>query len=201
METQNKALEGYINHSGGAIGADFYWGETGAKYGVVSNHYYHGEKTPYGNCEISDEVYDEGRYEVAKAANYNYGYKYKTMKNNLLIRNWAQVKYSDAIFAIGHLAKPGEKLFPNQKEDTRVATNAAVQGGTGYAVAMAILNNKPVYVFDMERNQWFSCINNKWEKTDTPILTKNFAGIGSRNINDNGIKAIEEVYLKTINNG
>jgi hypothetical protein len=37
--------------------------------GVLSdsgiNHYYHGEKTPNGNVEISQEDYDEGKYKVA----------------------------------------------------------------------------------------------------------------------------------------
>ena len=192
-------LDGYVNHSGGAIGADTYWGEIGSKYGVKSNHYYYSEKTPNGNFEISEEDYEEGRFEAAKAANFNWGYKYKTMKDNRLIRNWAQVKYSDAIFAIGHLVRPGEKLFPNQKNDTRVALNAAVQGGTGYAVAMAIIHGKPVYVFDQERNKWFKNIEGKWSVSDVPVLTDNFAGIGTRNLNDNGKKAIEDVYLSTIN--
>lgn len=191
-------LDGYINHSGGAIGADTYWGETGGKYGVVSNHYYYGEKTPNGNYEISKEDYEEGRFEAAKAANFNWGYQYKTMKDNRLIRNWAQVKYSDAIFAIGHLVRPGEKMFPNQKNDTRVAVNPGVQGGTGYAVAMAILHGKPVYVFDQERNKWFKNIDGKWSESDVPVLTEDFAGIGTRNLNENGIKAIEDVYLATI---
>lgn len=196
METD--ILNGYINHSGGAIGSDTWWGDIGAKYGVKSNHYYYSEKTPNGNFEISEVDYEEGRHEAAKAAAYNFGYKYETMKDYRLIRNWAQVKYSDAIFAIGHLVRPGEKLFPNQKNDTRVALNGAVQGGTGYAVAMAILHNKPVYVYDQERKQWFSHIDGKWSVSQTPTLTMNFAGIGTRNINDDGKKAIEDVYNKTI---
>lgn len=198
MCEQKGILKGFINHSGGAIGADTYWGEIGAEYGVVSNHYYYSEKTPNGNYEISEEDYDEGRYEAAKAANFNFGYKYATMKDKRLIRNWAQVKYSDAIFAIGHLVRPGERLFPNQANDTRVAVNAAVQGGTGYAVAMAILHNKPVYVFDQERNEWFKNIEGKWYKSDIPCLTKNFTGIGTRNLNEYGKKAIKDVYSNTV---
>ena len=195
----NSILSDYVNHSGGAIGSDSYWGEIGRKYGVVSNHYYYGEKTPEGNFEISAEDYEEGRYESAKAANYNWGYQYATMKDNRLIRNWAQVKYSDAIFAIGHLVRPGEKIS-YKKNETRVAVNACVQGGTGYAVAMALLHGKPIYVFDQEREQWFSNIDGKWRVSNTPILTKNFAGIGTRNLNDAGKKAIEDVYKKTIEN-
>lgn len=199
--TNTDNTSGYVNHSGGALGSDSYWGNIGAQYGVQSNHYYHGEQTPLGNSEISETDYEEGRYEAAKAANYNYGYQLDTMKNSLLIRNWAQVKYADAVFAIGHLVKPGERLFPGIPDDTRVASHAAVQGGTGYAVAMAILHGKPVYVYDQERKQWYKHVNGKWSESDTPKLTKNFAGIGTRNLNEDGKKAIEEVYQKTFPKG
>jgi hypothetical protein len=70
------------------------------------------------------------------------------MKDNKLIRNWTQVKYSDAIFAIGTLVKPGQSIDPNNSKETRIAKKVIVSGGTGYAVEMAIQADKPVYVFD-----------------------------------------------------
>jgi hypothetical protein len=60
-------LVGYINHSGGADGSDSVWGEVGEKYGVVSRHYYHGEKTPKGNVEITESQYQEGVQMVMRA--------------------------------------------------------------------------------------------------------------------------------------
>ena len=194
----------YINHSGGAQGSDSVWGEIGEKYGVISKHYYTGETSQYnapaGNTEISNKDYEEGRYKVAQAAKANYGYQYSTMKDPRLIRNWAQVKYADAIFAIGNLVNKGQKLFPNQKNDTRLASHVAVTGGTGYAVEMAIQARKPVYVFDQKRLQWYKNIDGKWSKSDTPTLTNNFAGIGTREINEQGKQAIEDVYKNTFNN-
>ena len=194
----------YINHSGGAQGSDSVWGEIGEKYGVISKHYYTGETSQYnapaGNTEISNKDYEEGIYKVAQAAKANYGYQYSTMKDPRLIRNWAQVKYADAIFAIGNLVNKGQKLFPNQKNDTRLASHVAVTGGTGYAVEMAIQARKPVYVFDQKRLQWYKNIDGKWSKSDTPTLTNNFAGIGTREINEQGKQAIEDVYKNTFNN-
>lgn len=201
VDTRSNMIDTYVNHSGGAQGADSIWGEIGEEYGVKSNHYYTGETSEYnapkGNVEISKEDYEEGRHKVAEAAKYNYGYQYSTMKDPRLIRNWAQVKYADAIFAIGKLVNKGQKLFPNRSNDTRVATNVAVTGGTGYAVAMAIQAGKPVYVFDQNRKQWYKNIDGKWSKSDTPTLTKNFAGIGTREINETGIQAIRDVYENT----
>lgn len=62
---------------------------------------------------------------------------------------------------------------------------------------MAIDVNKPVYVFDQERNKWYTNIDKNWVEIGTPTLTPNFAGIGTRNINQNGIKAIRDVYENT----
>lgn len=202
-KTSEQLPQNYVLHSGGANGADTVWGQIGEEFGIPDTpdrqmHYYNAEKTPKGNVQISREDYKEGRHKVAQAAKANWGYKYDTMKDDRLIRNWAQVKYSDAIFAIGHIAKKGEPVFPNKPNDERRALHSVVQGGTGYAVEMAIQAGKPVYIYDQERKKWFKNIDGKWLKSDIPTLTPSFAGIGTRNINQDGIQAIRDVYQKTL---
>jgi hypothetical protein len=117
---------------------------------------------------------------------------------NLLARNWAQVKYSNQVFAIGTIVEPGAKSPKGYYSKAKIQT---VDGGTGYAVMMAINNMREVYVFDQIKLKWF-----RWsystmsfiELKETPkIRTHNFAGIGTREITADGIKAIEEVYQKT----
>jgi hypothetical protein len=195
---------GYTLFSGGAPGADGLWGEIGKEMGVLDDahmkHFYSDQKTMYGNTRTKKEDDEEGAYKVAAAAKENYGYRYSTMKDGLLLRNWSQVKYADAIFAIGNLVDKGERLFPEKKGDKRVALKRAVTGGTGYAVEMAIQAGKPVYLFNQKEKQWYKNTDGKWEKmSDTPTLTKNFAGIGTRGINSDGEQAIRDVYEKTIN--
>lgn len=175
-DTEN-AVTTYVNHSGGAIGSDTMWGEIGEEYGVVSNHYYHGTKTPNGNIEITEEQFERGKQHVYKANETLHRRPDKYM--NLLARNWIQVENSDAVFAIGQLK------------------NGIVDGGTGWAVQMAIDVNKPVYVFDQDRNKWYTNVDKDWIEIGTPTLTPNFAGIGTRNINQNGIEAIRDVYENT----
>lgn len=196
----------YTNHSGGAEGSDIQWDKIGKEFGFVNNnHYWTETKTPHGNIEITKEDFEEGRYESAKAAKRNFGYQYAAMKDSRLIRNWSQVKHSDAVFAIGKIVRTGEKLFPNQTNDTRVAINPSVTGGTGYAVGMAINHNKPTYVFNQTKGSyeigWYKWNNNSddFVKVETPTLTKNFAGIGTREINDLGKQAIKDVYQKILN--
>lgn len=119
------------------------------------------------------------------------------MKDSRLIRNWSQVKYADAIFAIGTIAQSGEKLFPNKPGDTRVALAPSVTGGTGYAVGMAINEGKPVHVFDQSKKSWFVWDGKQFVQENTPTLTKNFAGIGTRQLTEVGKQAIRDVYAKT----
>ena len=170
----------YVNHSGGAVGSDSYWGAIGEKYGVVSEHYYYGNKTPNGNHQITQEQFDEGKEHVMKANETLHRRPDAYM--NLLSRNYAQVKNADAIFAIGQL------------------NNGIVDGGTGWAVQMAIDDGKPVYVYDQVRKQWFANINGQWQNYNgVPKLTKNFAGIGTRELNQDGKDAIKQVYENTFN--
>ena len=197
-ETTSTALSGYVNHSGGAIGSDTEWGETGAMYGVTSRHYYHGRKTPNGNVEITEEQFQDGVKRVLKA-NESLGRRNPEKYMDLLARNWQQVANADAVYAVSAIddkvivTKDGKGYNP-------------VKGGTGWAVQMAIDAGKPVFVFDQEREEWYGFHGPDIEKNGwallpgAPALTKNFAGIGSRELSDAGKKAIKAAYYATIAN-
>lgn len=194
-------LDRLVCHSGGAAGADTYWETIGDNYGVKTKAYSYKTKyhTTENKVEISDSDYEEGVKEITKANRVlsRYGI-HKFM--NLLARNWSQVKYSDEVFAIGTIVEPGKKGskgFYNKSEFQ------VVDGGTGYAVQMAINNGKFVYVFDQDKDKWFrwSYTSLKFIEVTKPlkISYENFAGIGTREIKPNGIKAIEEIYKLTFN--
>lgn len=190
-------MHNYTNHSGGAIGSDHQWQVIGEQYGFYNhNHYYWKKQTPYGNFEISKSDYDEGQVKATIAARQMGRIsEHFQIRNDLIIRNWCQVKYSEQIYAIGRLIPRNGEL-----DYGKVALIVQVSGGTGYAVQMAINENKPVYIFDQVRNSWYSNINNIWSACIVPVLTNNYAGIGTREIMDNGIKAIHDVYNKTLDN-
>jgi hypothetical protein len=167
------------------------WENEGNKYGVKTIAYSFGGHKQEGKNRVilSTEELNEG-FEHVLIAN-------KTMKRypqgqaryiqNLLARNWYQVKNAEAVFAIG-------KFLDNTK----------VSGGTGWAVQMAIDNKKPVFVFDQFTSRFDSGQPKMWSYfdygvnifvplTNIPKLTENFAGVGTREINENGIKAIQEI--------
>ena len=192
-------LANIICHSGGAEGSDTAWEKIGEKFGVKTKAYSY--KTPKhtssNKVEISDEDYKEGISEVNKANKLlnRYGiHKYM----NLLARNWAQVKYSKQVFAIGTIIKPGEK---NSKGYYNKGKYDIVDGGTGYCIQMSINNQREVFVYDQIIDKWFrwSYISLTFiELPEAPIITcENFAGVGTRKLNSNGLKAIREVYEKT----
>ena len=186
-------------HSGGAAGADTEWEERGLVRGVQTFAYSY--KTKYhdspSKVEISEEDYQEGVAMISKA-NRTLGRYGISKYMNLLARNWAQVKYSSQVFAIGSIVKAGEKSAKGYKNS---AKQDVVDGGTGYAVQMAIDAEKEVFVFDQDRDAWHRWSYNSMRfvpMKECPVITEqDFAGIGTREIRANGIAAIEEVYEKT----
>jgi hypothetical protein len=79
-----------------------------------------------------------------------------------------------------------------------------VDGGTGYAVQMAINHVREVFVYCQVAKSWFkwSYPSLKFVKLkDTPKITyQDFAGIGTRQISPDGIQAIQDVYNKSFSN-
>jgi hypothetical protein len=177
----------YTCHSGGCPGSDMFWETEGLKYGVKTISYsFWNHKHEGRNPKILSGIELKEGYEAAKKADIilkrNFDrIQYQYVKN-LLARNWFQIKNSDTTFAVGK--------FSNKKL-------TIVDGGTGWAVQMSIDNNRPVFVFDQKLNGWFkfNYHSQVFEQISvTPTLTKNFAGIGTRELQENGKLAICEVY-------
>ena len=199
-------LKGFTLHSGGAKGADFAWGNIGASYGVSGKHYFdatdtrEGKQPPYGNTPITDEDRTLGERKVFYAGKTmgRLGSRAQKVSDPLLIRDWNQVKNSDMVVAIAQkFDMPGDK-FSNKSDDERVALVQQVSGGTGWAVQMAISEGKPVFVFNQADGKWYMNFMGVWKYAEAPILSNNFAGIGTRGINAAGEAAIRECYEKTI---
>lgn len=191
-------LTNLICHSGGAEGSDTAWEKIGEKFGVKTKAYSYKTKshTSPNKVEILEEDYNEGVAEINKANKWlnRYGiHKYM----NLLARNWPQVKYSDQIFAIGSIIRTGER---NQKGYYNKGKYDVIDGGTGYAVMMGINHQKEIFIFDQERDKWFrwSYSSLSFIETGIPhITTQNFTGIGTRELQPNGLKSIRDVYENT----
>lgn len=180
----------YTCHSGGAEGADSYFEFFSKKFAVdvVAYSYktaFHHSENKY---ELSDNEYREGVINVMKT---NEVLKRSKIHSYLkfLARNWHQVKNSEEVFAVSTFRKS--------------KNNLQVQGGTAWAVQMAIDLQKSVWVFDQNQTEWFRYdhYHKEFRKTLVPpkINAINFAGIGTRNINLFGIEAIEQLFESSFN--
>lgn len=187
----------YINYSGGAKGSDIAWEIVGGELGIktISMSFNGHKSVSLNNKILTDLELQEGWgmvLIVSKKMNRYLGKSSKYVRR-LLSRNWFQVKDSESVFAIGRIIKPGEK-GEKYKNTTDMEL---VDGGTGYATMMCIEMGKPLFVFDQILNSWYKWVDGSFKQIDVPTLTKNFTGIGTRNINDDGIDAIKSVYRKT----
>ncbi|MCA1563841.1 MAG: hypothetical protein LC804_27540 [Acidobacteria bacterium] len=94
---------------------------------------------------------------------------------------WYQVNNGQEIYVVGAILEDG-----------------TVRGGTGWGAEFAKLCNKPLFVFDQEKRRWFEWTANDWKECDTPVITHpHFTGTGTRLVNDDGKRAIEELFTKS----
>jgi hypothetical protein len=97
---------------------------------------------------------------------------------------WYQVNNGQEIYVIGSI----------QEDDT-------VRGGTGWGAEFAKLCNKPLFVFDQDRDSWFHWTGSTWTPAagaQAPLITHaHFTGTGTRTLRDNGRKAIEELFSRS----
>lgn len=215
QQKQNNNPQDYTMNSGGAYGGDTYWDVIGRQFGLTKiNHF-----RPADNQRLSKTLMDRNvkpfsitheqsnyaREQIKQLTGRDLPYD---IGGELLARDFYQVDKSDGVFAIANIT----------------SSQKAVQGGTNMAVQVGIKQGKPVHVYDLNTESWYQYNQStgRFEVEDTPVLTKSFAGVGTRNIqnykvNKNGqwvyregyvgydkalkaANAIKAVYQKTFNN-
>lgn len=169
------SMDEVVMNSGGAYGADTAWDYYARKAGVKQiNHYRdQGNQTLSSSLNrkgikaavLSKEEMDSARDKIFELLGKRYD---NTIQGNLQVRNFYQVSSSDGVFAIASMnsAKNG------------------VSGGTNTAVQLGISLNKPTHVFDLNSEKWYKYDPNSkvFKEESTPVLTKKFAGVGTRDI-------------------
>ena len=194
QNNSNNSLASYTNYSGGAAGADNIWEKIGKEFGLGKQVNYRPESLQRLTKEQLQEV--ENAYQQAVIDLGRTPLSAASYAGGLVRRDYLQAKAADEIFAIGTIIAPNKKDSKGYINNTN---EAKVAGGTGYAVQMAINLGKPVYVFDQNKDKWYTWKGNTFvEFQGIPVLTAKFAGIGTREIRENGITAIREVYENTI---
>jgi len=88
---------------------------------------------------------------------------------------------SDELFAVGWIQPDG-----------------IVKGGTGWGVELGKLFNRPVHVFDQDKERWFSWDGREWKPSEPTIRTKKIAATGTRNLTDAGKLAIHDLFERSL---
>ena len=208
--TDTRVFAQYSMFSGGAKGADTEWGKVAEEFGVGSA----GVEEGYGirhirANEMTPAHIEEAHPHVMKAGgslSRTYPMKPHSKRspekteyaNNLLRRNYFQVKNADAVFAVGNLVtdRIGARKELGAYPLTEVRGLEA-KGGTGWAVQMAIDQGKPVYLFDQSSGKWYTGDNHSRRVVRTPRLTPRFAGVGTRDLSKRGKEAIKDVFVRS----
>lgn len=180
--------------SGGAAGADTVFSEHAEKVGhTVVNWSFSGHKS-----KMIDSVYKLTVEHLEQAnsplirANRSLLRSYPTKSektNNLLRRNFYQVRWSESVYAVSTFNDDSSML--------------KIDGGTAWACQMYadrfLFDQEPfdlckMYFFDQNSQQWYQW-RKIWSKIDRPPApSRVYAGIGTRNLNSAGRLAIANLY-------
>jgi hypothetical protein len=181
-----------ILFSGGAPGAEAAFGACAERYGVEEvNFTFDGHRIARtrGIRVLNHEELLAGDVSLEYVSRLMHRrYSEGPTIRKILQTLWYQVNNGQEIYVIGTI----------MADDT-------VRGGTGWGAEFAKLCNKPLYVFDQERDGWFRWTGTAWEAmaaSKGPVITHmHVTGTGTRTLHDNGQKAIDALFARSFPRG
>lgn len=178
-------MSGYTLFSGGAKGAEAYFGMLAEKYGVEEvNFSFEGhpmERERGARVLTQDELAlkDVSLTYVSRLMNRKFSTA-PIFRKVLQSICW-QVASGREVFVVGS-----------------IQDDLTVKGGTGWGAEYAKICNKPLFVFDQDKNGWFKWDRDSWTAVDAPVIDdKHFTGTGTRFLNEAGEKALAELFERS----
>ena len=177
-----------ILFSGGAPGAEAAFGEAAEHHGVEEVNFTFDQHTmarARGVRMLNHEELQAGDISLEYVSRLmNRRYTDANTIRKILQTLWYQVNSGQEIYVIGTVLPDG-----------------TVCGGTGWGAEFAKLCNKPLHVFDQEKNCWEKWSGNGWtvcESSAEPIITHpHFTGTGTRRLQPNGQQAIQALFQRS----
>lgn len=177
--------EDYILFSGGATGAESYFGSIAEKNGIEEVNFSfegHDVERTRGLRILNHEELKQGDISLSYASNImNRKYPETPLFRKILQSIFYQINNSQEIFVIG-----------------KILDDKTVKGGTGWGAEFAKICNKSLFVFDQEVGKWFKWNGENWINEKEPVISQtHYCGTGTRILKSNGKKAIDELYQRT----
>ena len=169
---------------GGLKGAESLFGETAEQYGIneiIFTFDDHKLNRDRNSVVLSEADLQRGDISMELASRMMNRTYYETEK----IRKVLQT--------IFHMVNKGHQVFVIGA----ILDDNSVKGGTGWAVELAKLFNRPLHVFDQNRNQWFTWKDGAWVEDTPKISYSTFVGSGTRYLSDEGRAAIEQLFVNS----
>ena len=172
-------------YSGAASGAEAEFGAAAERHGVEEINFSfdgHPDARRRGIHVLSNTELRRGDVSLAYVSKLMHRtYPDTTMFRKLLQSIWHQIHHAQAVYVIG-------KILGDQ----------TVKGGTGWGAEFAKLCNKPLWVFDQDLGQWCRWVGDGWASEKDPVITHpEFAGTGTRFVDDRGRAAINELFQRS----
>jgi hypothetical protein len=177
-----------ILFSGGAPGAEAAFGDGAERHGVEEvNFTFDGHKIDRhrGVRVLHHEELQSGDVSLEYVSRLMHRrYTDSPTIRKVLQTLWYQVNSGQEVYVIGTILA----------DDT-------VRGGTGWGAEFAKLCNKPLHVFDQDRNGWFRWTGEAWDAclaANAPVITHtHFTGTGTRLMRPNGLTAIDDLFTRS----
>ena len=167
--------------SGGLKGAETAFGKAAEKWSIKEvNFSYEGQKITRekNTVVLSDEELKRGDISME-------------LVSKMMSRTYYETdKIRKVLQTIFHMVNKGHQVFVVGT----ILEDNTVKGGTGWAVELAKLFNRPLSVYDQTKENWYSWKQDTWEQDSPRIEHETFAGSGTRNLTDKGGQAIEKLF-------
>ncbi len=172
-------------YSGGAKGAEAFFGQLAEQHGANEVNFSfegHQVERTRGERQLTPEELVRKDVSLAYVSKLlNRKFTNAPLMRKVLQSIMYQVDSGHEVFVIGTI----------QDDNT-------VKGGTGWGAEFAKICNKPLYVFGQVKDGWFRWEENTWAPVEQPVIMhRHFSATGTRFLEDNGRKAIEELFARS----
>ena len=175
------ASENCTLFSGGLKGAETVFGEAAEKWSINEvNFSYEGQKITRDKniVVLSDDELKRGDISME-------------LVSKMMSRTYYETdKIRKVLQTIFHMVNKGHQVFVLGT----ILEDNTVKGGTGWAVELAKLFNRPLSVYDQTKESWYTWKQGAWEQETPRIGHDTFVGSGTRNLTDKGKQAIEKLF-------
>ena len=176
-----------ILFSGGAPGAEAAFGAAAEKRGIDEvNFTFDGHEIARkrGVRVLNHEELQAGDVSLAYVSRLMHRrFTDSPMIRRVLQSLWYQVNNGQEIYVVGTILDDG-----------------TVRGGTGWGAEFAKLCNKPLHVFDQDKDAWFWWTGDEWRVAGAPgpvVMHPHFTGTGTRSLQKNGLLAISDLFARS----